>query len=285
MIVNHIVRTKRLPEEAESQHILVMGIPKVSIEELLDEKVPTQLDMTAPKLRATLEILPGGYLGIGSFKSAVRGRLTLEQWEPEVSMDLAIRVGWAVAVACKRFFVRSNGQMMRLTPADELLRVHAEGTILYWANALLRMCYSFMARHIGKSHKEPPHRVPEVRFVNAAIGLSMPKDQTGTKGLPYSGCFVLEEIIHIPEGAKFTKFIGNASAKPLVQPGEEGYEEAVFLAFCQHVQYEKTQGMAYISDLQGMCYSTENDESKYSRLWQSVDRPANYEQVGGIVTH
>ena len=68
-----------LLEEAESQRILVMGIPKVSIEELLDEKVATQLDMRARKLRATLEILPGGHLGIGSFKSAVRGRLTLEQ--------------------------------------------------------------------------------------------------------------------------------------------------------------------------------------------------------------
>ena len=167
-------------------------------------------------------------------------------------MDLTTHVGWAVTVACKRFFVRSNGQMMRLTPADELLRVHAEGTILYWANALLTMCYAFMARHIAKSCKEPPHRIPEVRFVNAAIGLSLPKDQMGSKGLPYSSCFLLEEMIEIPAGGKFTKFIGNGSAKPLVKPGEDGYEEAVFLAFCQHVQYEKTQGMAYISDLQGM---------------------------------
>ncbi|KAJ7588447.1 hypothetical protein C8J56DRAFT_1080475 [Mycena floridula] len=33
--------------------------------------------------------------------------------------------------------------------------------------------------------------------------------------------------------------------------GDEGYDIAAFLCFCQHVQYLKTDGLAYLSDYQG----------------------------------
>ena len=58
-------------------------------------------------------------------------------------------------------------------------------------------------------------------------------------------------LIKIPPGAKFTKYIANGQATPLLKYRDPGFEEACFLACCQHVQYVKTYKLAYISDLQG----------------------------------
>src|ERR1700761_7102437 len=52
----------------------------------------------------------------------------------------------------------------------------------------------------------------------------------------------------------FRKFIANRSAKPLasVLAEAELVHVAEFLSFTQHVQYWKTKGMVYLSDLQGV---------------------------------
>ncbi|KAG1825148.1 hypothetical protein EV424DRAFT_1287874, partial [Suillus variegatus] len=63
--------------------------------------------------------------------------------------------------------------------------------------------------------------------------------------------FLLEELIPGGQDA-FVKFIHNTDCDPLLDPGEDGYNTALFLAFTQHVQYEKTGGLAYISDYQGV---------------------------------
>jgi hypothetical protein len=62
--------------------------------------------------------------------------------------------------------------------------------------------------------------------------------------------FLLKEVIM---GKDFTKFIHNMDPNPLLDPDQDGYDFALFLAFTQHVQYVKMGGLVFISDYQGMC--------------------------------
>jgi hypothetical protein len=85
------------------------------------------------------------------------------------------------------------------------------------------------------------------------MGLAMAlSGQSQISADPFSDvkmAFVIEELI--PEaGTKFVKYIGNDSAHLRVKVGELGYDTAVFLAFCQHVQWLKTG--VFISDYQGV---------------------------------
>ncbi|KAJ7592286.1 hypothetical protein C8J56DRAFT_723213, partial [Mycena floridula] len=50
---------------------------------------------------------------------------------------------------------------------------------------------------------------------------------------------------------EFMKYVLNSRAVPIMCPRDQGYDIAAFLCFCQHVQYLKTSGLAYISDYQG----------------------------------
>ncbi|KAJ7855087.1 hypothetical protein B0H13DRAFT_1454311, partial [Mycena leptocephala] len=64
--------------------------------------------------------------------------------------------------------------------------------------------------------------------------------------------YLVEEVID-EEQDGFYKFINNGSAVPLPLPATDPSLSvlAEFLAFGQHVQYYKTGGMVYLSDLQG----------------------------------
>ncbi|CAK5275062.1 unnamed protein product, partial [Mycena citricolor] len=52
----------------------------------------------------------------------------------------------------------------------------------------------------------------------------------------------------------FFKFINNARAAPVCSIGPDSvhYPIAIFLCFMQHVQYEKSKGLVFLSDLQGL---------------------------------
>ena len=58
---------------------------------------------------------------------------------------------------------------------------------------------------------------------------------------------MIEEVIN----ETFTKYIGNGNSRPLPQQDHESEEIAEFLAFAQHVQYEKSGRMAFVADFQG----------------------------------
>ncbi|KAJ7688834.1 hypothetical protein B0H17DRAFT_1135375 [Mycena rosella] len=49
----------------------------------------------------------------------------------------------------------------------------------------------------------------------------------------------------------FVKFIHNGDSVPLLNPDDPLYPIAEFLCFTQHVQYFKTDGTVFLSDLQG----------------------------------
>ncbi|KAG2741061.1 hypothetical protein P692DRAFT_20752348, partial [Suillus brevipes Sb2] len=138
----------------------------------------------------------------------------------------------------------------RFAPVDELAKLFREANVLYWAKALLGLVYDFIDRAIADASDPPPFVIPHVRFVEAGLALSYsqgsskPTLKTGTART----AFLLEEVI---EGDDFTKFIHNMDPDPLLDPDQDGYEFALFLAFTQHIQYVKTGGLVYISDYQG----------------------------------
>ena len=59
-----------------------------------------------------------------------------------------------------------------------------------------------------------------------------------------------EELIPGP----FVKYTNNTSPEPLPNLSPDEEYRAEFLCFAQHVQWEKTGQLAFISDFQGMIY-------------------------------
>ena len=97
-----------------------------------------------------------------------------------------------------------------------------------------------------------PKALPEFHFVHGGVAL-MWSQENDDKAVGKLVCAtIVEELIKILPGAKFTKYIANGQATPLLKYGDLGFEEACFLACCQHVQYVKTYKLAYISDLPGV---------------------------------
>ncbi|KAK7041035.1 hypothetical protein R3P38DRAFT_2512453 [Favolaschia claudopus] len=113
---------------------------------------------------------------------------------------------------------------------------------LAWAHALLVMVYRFMQR-FEKEHGSPPFTAPVLRFVGSALfysGSGADKD-----------VHLLEERIVPAEGKQFMKYINNGAAVATVSGDEEEDARAEFLLFTQHVQFERTHKMVFVSDYQG----------------------------------
>ena len=84
-----------------------------------------------------------------------------------------------------------------------------------------------------------------MRFVQCGLALDTGNDCTA---------FLLEEHIDstAANGSWFVKYVNNSSAKPCVFSNKEKAYQAEFLSFAQHVQFWKTNGLAFVSDFQGM---------------------------------
>jgi hypothetical protein len=124
------------------------------------------------------------------------------------------------------------------------------------ANSLLDLTYAFINCCVAASSNPPPFEIPCLCFIHAGLTLSFLPGQMiiakpGAKPCSVQAAFLLEELILGGPDA-FVKFIHNMDCDPLLDPGKDGYSTALFLAFTQHVQYEKTGGLAYISNYQGV---------------------------------
>lgn len=64
--------------------------------------------------------------------------------------------------------------------------------------------------------------------------------------------FLIEEWLK-PDEHKFLKYMGNQFPQSCLHETDppEAHEIAEFLVFAQHVQWEKTSGLAFTSDYQG----------------------------------
>jgi hypothetical protein len=194
-------------------------------------------------------------LGIGGFKTAHFGQLDLTTL-PESGLGVLANQ----RVAIKRPYRLKKDQGKSKDPVDpitkdiarfafdiELRHVLQEANLLYWASSLMTFTYSFIAREIAASPSPPPFLIPSVHYVRGAVAVAQ---TPGGNNSPTHHAYLLEELIDKEEG-QFTKYVHNAEAGPLQEAYEPGYGLAVFFCFCQHVQYAKTGGNAYISDFQG----------------------------------
>ncbi|KAG2739151.1 hypothetical protein P692DRAFT_20756559 [Suillus brevipes Sb2] len=209
----------------------------------------------------TVDTSSANLISRGGFKTAHPGWLTLASHIPTTGLVSTPHQ----KVVVKRPFIKifpPNGpsagtyKVGCYAVADKLSKQFKEANVLYWANSLLDLTYAFVNRCVAASSNPPPFEIPRLRFIHAGLALSFLPGQMiiakpGAKPCSVYAAFLLEELI--PGGPDaFVKFIHNTDCDPLLDPGEDGYSTALFLAFTQHVQYEKTGGLAYISDYQGV---------------------------------
>ena len=135
----------------------------------------------------------------------------------------------------------------------ELLTV--ELNCIGWASALMLCVYEFIDKNLGQT---PPFDIPQMRYVDYGLAISKTDN--------YSA-FLLEEFIetpveHIQSGSKgFVKYLNNNSAKSRSFSDHKLTHRAEFLSFAQHVQFWKTDGLAFVSDLQGMHFKIVSDSN------------------------
>ncbi|KAI6042732.1 hypothetical protein EDC04DRAFT_2563769, partial [Pisolithus marmoratus] len=129
-----------------------------------------------------------------------------------------------------------------------------EANVLYWAKSLLKMMYDFIDDAICHATDLPTPDwiadMPRLHFVEARLTLVYATTSKGTSATStglVTGAYLLEEKID----GKFTKFIHNVQYSSCLKPDNDGFRIAEFLVFTQHVQYIKTDSLAYISDYQG----------------------------------
>ncbi|KAG1869084.1 hypothetical protein C8R48DRAFT_553754, partial [Suillus tomentosus] len=129
----------------------------------------------------------------------------------------------------------------RYALADELQKLLNESNVLYWAKSLLNFTYKYIDHCIDAASSHPSFQIPRVCFVDAGIALAFSHHLSNTQGMSNQA----------PTADTFTKFIHNKDCEPSLDDDEYGYDLAVFLAFTQHIQYAKTDGLAFVSDYQG----------------------------------
>ncbi|KAG1784918.1 uncharacterized protein HD556DRAFT_1314653 [Suillus plorans] len=198
----------------------------------------------------TVDTSSANLIGQGGFKSAHPGWLTLASHIPTTRLG---SIPHQKVVVVKRPFIKifppsgpSAGtyKVGCYAVANELSKQFKEANVLYWANSLLDLTYAFVNRCVAASSAPPPFEIPRLCFVHAGLALSFLPGQMivtklGAKPCSIRTAFLLEELI--PGGPDaFVKFIHNTDCNPLLDPDEDGYSTALFLAFTQHVQYEKT---------------------------------------------
>ncbi|KAJ7300966.1 hypothetical protein DFH08DRAFT_724812 [Mycena albidolilacea] len=114
-----------------------------------------------------------------------------------------------------------------------------------WANTLLDATYAHITTVRQKLFADNPtwkpcFKVPELRFTEAGLAIAQ-GEASRTK------VYMIEEYISGP----FKKYIHNCSVQPL--PSVQNDTVVIFLAFSQHAQYILSNGLAFVSNYQGMC--------------------------------
>ena len=137
------------------------------------------------------------------------------------------------------YIARETGNRVAYDPAKQGEMLTSEVKCSKWANALMSLVYDFIkAEH--KKRGEPPFPIPKMRYVMVALAVAQHGNTT----------YLLEEFIDESDGG-FRKYINNTAAVPLSTTDLDRKEIGDFLVFTQHVQYVKTEKLAFVSDQQG----------------------------------
>ncbi|CAK5277799.1 unnamed protein product [Mycena citricolor] len=242
-----------------SEHIEFYRILPVDLHDLLENPSFFTCDIKAAEF-GTLSMVPSEEpLGVGSFKSAHNARLNLNI----VSTGNILGSVPNQHVAAKRMFElwsEDKERLRRFAPQQEYIQTIREANILVWAVSLLEFCYAFIADFIKKNGKPPADlKMFNIRFVEAGLALIHDSSAAGHNVKDTSSLrrtFLIEELIKPTrenQDETFIKFIHNnlAAPTPTICSDSLNYAVAEFLCFTQHIQYEKSGGNVFLSDLQG----------------------------------
>jgi hypothetical protein len=182
-------------------------------------------------LRAELIFNPSGRATYGGFKRAAFGHSNVPIFGD--STHVCIKQCW---YQCK-----ASGDRLLYDNPTQVVKLSSEINCLRWASALMELVYDFISEATA-SCGTPPFEIPRMRFVKSALAVAK-NDIHDT--------YMIEEVIDVSVDGKFVKYIGNSSAVINKFQDKSLQDKAEFLAFCQHVQYNKTQELAFIGDYQG----------------------------------
>lgn len=173
----------------------------------------------------------------GSFKTAHPGKIEIQGGvNPFTDGNVCV----------KQVYERKDGSatIIRLKGRHELEKLSAECNCLKWATILLDLTYQFTNREV-KKRGEPPLPILSLRFTCSMIAIV--QDSSKEK------VFLVEEWFDLVGGPPFYKYLDNRFLEPSVPPTAhpKAHQVADFLAFAQHVQWEKTCNLAFTSDYQG----------------------------------
>jgi hypothetical protein len=182
---------------------------------------------------------------MGSFKTSHPGKVHLANNSELVPFTSS-------TVCVKQMYERKgpgnsgNGAISRLKGHLELEALLVECNCLRWASILMDLTYQFVAREV-KTRGEPPHPIPTLHFTRVMIAL--------VRDLPTSKAFLVEEWINTDDGDhRFVKYLNNRVPHHIsdsVTQTPKAWEITNFLIFAQHVQWKKSQYLAFTSDYQG----------------------------------
>jgi hypothetical protein len=172
----------------------------------------------------------------GAFKQAIPGYLD----RPALWASNAVMIKQC-------FYLSTTGtRKVLFDKHSQLKKLSNELNCLRWASALMGLVYDHIDEHM-KTHGPAPFSIPQISFVKSALAIAEANQET----------FLLEEVINDAVNGHFVKYIGNGSVKPYDHLKGDDIHTAKFLSFCQHVQFLKTKGLAFVGDFQGNSRGTE----------------------------
>ena len=191
-------------------------------------------------------------LGQGAFKMTYKAQLHMDTSHgTALGQDCSSTLSINVALKCPfvQAQVLARNGVTWLGLAEEGEAILTEANLLAWAASLLEYSYHHIDECIDDIGPPSGFDILHLCFVKAGIAFTK-KDiglSASAKSLSTWAIYLLEELIEAP----FGKYIHNGDVMPLWDPDEEGYDVSVFLCFIQHVQYQYSGGLVFISDFQG----------------------------------
>ena len=182
----------------------------------------------------------------GNFKTASVGYTSVSVFD-SVSTQVCVKQG---------FYVDPNSSTKKIYDGPrqaEMLTM--ELNCIGWASALMTFVYDF----IKESNTDIgflPFDVPHMQYVQCGLAISKPEDNHPSHSVATRthSAYLIEEYIETEKTSGknwFIKYVNNSSAKPRLFKDPKKNLRAEFLSFAQHVQFWKTEGLAFVSDFQG----------------------------------
>ena len=122
-----------------------------------------------------------------------------------------------------------------------------------WASALMMCVYDFM-KESEVQMGSPTFDVPHMQYVQCGLTISRPEGHCDPGHAGSHTAYLIEEYIDTDKMSGknwFIKYLNNSSARPRQFEDPRQTLHAEFLSFVQHVQFWKTEGLAFVSDFQG----------------------------------